>query len=583
MQTHSSNGALIWCVAKARSARLLCIAGRSTKSAIINSRENKQENNAQSPLTMSQRHLLISLLCLAWIVPGLIGHDPWKTDDAFTFGVVYDMLRGGSWLVPTLAGEAFLDEPPLYYLTALATATLASPLLPLHDGARLATGLYMALTLLFCGMAGRELHGKGNGAVAGLLLMGCFGLVLRGHESLTDIAPLAGFSLAYYALALALRRALLSGMLLGASLGVVFLSQGTLETVIVAIIAAVMPAASAAWRRRAYGGTLLVAALVAAPLIVAWPLALHLRSPALLDLWLQGDVYTMLALTDRDVTFYLRIMPWHAWPVWALAVWTLWIARREQYVTPAMALPLTGFAVTLLLLSVAGNGRDLYALILLPALALLAAPAARGLRRGAANAWLWFSITGVTFFIIVAWFYWTGLELGVPARLHAHLHRLQPGYTPGFKWLPFTLAACYTVAWFVLLVKLKRSAERPAVVWATGIAVLWGLTAILFVGWVDTGKSYRAVFTSMQQSLPAKYQCVSSRNLGESQRAMVHYYADVITYRDEIAARRRDCDLLLLQGIVRDNSTPAGNWRKIWEGGRPGDKVERYRLYQRSR
>jgi hypothetical protein len=26
---------------------------------------------------------------------------------------------------------------------------------------------------------------------------------------------------------------------------------------------------------------------------------------------------------------------------------------------------------------------------------------------------------------------------------------------------------------------------------------------------------------------------------------------------------------------------PTGNWRKIWEGGRPGDKDERYRLYQR--
>ena len=27
------------------------------------------------------------LLCLAWIVLGLIGHDPWKTDEATTFGV----------------------------------------------------------------------------------------------------------------------------------------------------------------------------------------------------------------------------------------------------------------------------------------------------------------------------------------------------------------------------------------------------------------------------------------------------------------------------------------------------------------
>ena len=48
------------------------------------------------------------------------------------------------------------------------------------------------------------------------------------------------------------------------------------------------------------------------------------------------------------------------------------------------------------------------------------------------------------------------------------------------------MGACYTVAWFVLLVKLKHSLERPVIVWAAGITVLWGLAAILFIGPVDT-------------------------------------------------------------------------------------------------
>ena len=47
---------------------------------------------------------------------------------------------------------------------------------------------------------------------------------------------------------------------------------------------------------------------------------------------------------------------------------------------------------------------------------------AQGLRRGAANAWFWFSVMGFTVFIVAAWFYWSALELGAPARLHAHLH-----------------------------------------------------------------------------------------------------------------------------------------------------------------
>jgi hypothetical protein len=62
---------------------------------------------------------------------------------------------------------------------------------------------------------------------------------------------------------------------------------------------------------------------------------------------------------------------------------------------------------------------------------------------------------------------------------------------------------------------------------------------------------------------------------------MLHYYAGIITHREEIRERRRSCDLLLIQGHPRIETPPRGNWRKIWEGGRPGDKDERYRLYQR--
>jgi hypothetical protein len=88
--------------------------------------------------------------------------------------------------------------------------------------------------------------------------------------------------------------------------------------------------------------------------------------------------------------------------------------------------------------------------------------------------------------------------------------------------------------------------------------------------------------TSLQQALPRKHRCISSRDLGESQRAMLHYYAGIITQREEVKdRRRRSCDLLLVQGQPRIEAPPRGNWRKIWEGGRPGDKDERYRLYQR--
>ena len=147
--------------------------------------------------------------------------------------------------------------------------------------------------------------------------------------------------------------------------------------------------------------------------------------------------------------------------------------------------------------------------------------------------------------------------------------------------IPFALGLLYTAAWFAVLAKLPRNPQRPAFVWAAGVTATWGLAATLFIGWVDTGKSYRGMIASMTPALPATYRCVSSRDLGEAQRAMLHYFAGIVTYREEAAGRRRDCDLMLVQGIPQEEKAPPGNWIRIWEGNRPGDKAERYRLYRR--
>ncbi len=531
---------------------------------------------------MTQRHAWVALLCIAWIIPGVVGHDPWKPDEAYTFGVVYDMLRGGSWLVPTLTGEPFLDEPPLYYLTAAAFGAMFSWLLPLHDAARLATAFYMSLAFIFCGLAGRELHGRGKGTLAVMLLLGGFGLMVRAHQMITDVAALAGFCCAYYAFALSLRRPAAAGTLLGAAIGVVFLAQGIYEALILVALTLVLPFAAAPWRTRAYAHTLAIALLVALPLLLIWPALLHARSPALFELWLQRDLFMRTLGSAHDWTFYLRILPWYAWPLWLVALWSLWRTRRGEYSRAPVALPLVGFAVCLAALTLSGETRELNALPLLPALALLAAPGVAQLRRGAASAWYWFGIMGFAFFALAFWFYWVGLELGVPARLHAHLHRLQPGYPPSFKIVPFAIAATFTVAWFVMIARLKRNAERPVIVWAASVTVLWGLAATLFIGWIDTGKSYRSAFAELRQNMPAQYRCMMSRDLTDSPRAMLHYFENIITHRAESPTARRDCDLMLVQGVAKEERVPLGGWDKIWEGRRPGDKVERYRLYKRS-
>src|SRR5882672_610019 len=135
---------------------------------------------------------LLALLLLAYLLPGLVAHDLWKTEDAIGIGIVHQMLEHGRWLIPHLAGEPFLEDGPLYYWIAALTAKLSGLVLAPHDGARLASGLLMALILACVHLAGRELYGKTEGASAGLVLLGCLGLLAHAHETLAEIGMLAG-------------------------------------------------------------------------------------------------------------------------------------------------------------------------------------------------------------------------------------------------------------------------------------------------------------------------------------------------------------------------------------------------------
>src|SRR5262245_47414945 len=80
---------------------------------------------------------LFLVVCFAWLVPGLVGHDPWKYDEAVIFGVVSEILRTGDWVNFRVAGEPLLNEAPLFVWVAAAFAKVFGLILPLHDAARL--------------------------------------------------------------------------------------------------------------------------------------------------------------------------------------------------------------------------------------------------------------------------------------------------------------------------------------------------------------------------------------------------------------------------------------------------------------
>ena len=145
-------------------------------------------------LTARPRQLAI-VICVAWVLIGLVGHDPWKSDEAYTFGAAYRMLQAGDWTVPRIGDKPFLKTPPLVHYGAALTATVFSPFFAMHDAARLSVGIWLALLLVFTALTARELWGGNSTWIAPLMLIGCAGLLVRGHQ---EISTGSGYPIAEY-------------------------------------------------------------------------------------------------------------------------------------------------------------------------------------------------------------------------------------------------------------------------------------------------------------------------------------------------------------------------------------------------
>lgn len=535
-------------------------------------------------ITLPPRGWPLAILLTLYLLPGLIGHDPWKVDDAAAFSVVRDMLLRGHWLTPSIAGQPTY-EAPLYYWIAAALgqliAWLGAGLLPLHDAVRLTSAGFSLLILGFTHLAARALHGREYAVAAPLILAGSIGFLVHTHEIQPMLLPLAAHAAAYWALAMLDRRPWTAGAAFGAALGVGVLGGGLAAMAVLLPVALIAFALSDAKRKT--GPALLAGLLLALALFALWLLPLAIQHPAWLAAWLAAEL-AQFGSPQRPLANalgYLNLLPWYAWPALPLAAWTLW-SKRRQLAGPELALPLAGFVLLWLGLCFTWEARSVPALLLLPPLVLLAVPGVASLRRGAANGFDWFAMITFTLFAGLLWAGWSAMVFGLPARLAKQVVRLEPGFVGSFDGLAFAVAVLACLAWLWLIVTSARSPFRGMTHWAAGVTLFWLLASTLWLPWVDYGKTYRPLAQALARALPAAHGCIAGAGLGEPQRASLDYFAGIVTVPRDSAAGRR-CDLLLVQGSARGTAaSPGPAWSKLWEGSRPGDRHEKFRLYRRS-
>ncbi len=527
---------------------------------------------------------LFLVVCFAWLVPGLVGHDPWKYDEAVVFGVVTEMLRSGDWVMFRIAGEPYLDKAPLFMWAAAAFTKAFGAILAPHDAARLASGFFMTATLAFLSLACRELMGERVIRVGVLLFIGCIGLLLRAHEMMTDLAGLTGVALGLYGLALADRRPRVGGCVAGLGIGVAFLGNGFLPAGMLVATMLLLPVASAHWRTRAYIATAAIALVSALPLVSIWPLALAGTAPGYLQIWLDNAASSRwsdpFSHDPMELVYFARILPWYAWPAWPLAAWALWRARKHLLERRDLMLPLTAFIAFFLAASIFGEAREANGLALLLPLAILGAAELDSVPRGAASALDWFGMMTFLSFGALLWIGWFAAMTGRPEIAAAWIAKEVPGFKYPFSFIAFALAALLTLIWVVVVARSLRSTRRALVNWTAGITMVWMLMMTIGLPLVDEARSYRRVAARIVEQLPGNFRCIARRNLGDPQRALLDYFANIRTIRDEFPAAL-GCRMLLVQAAPLKIPAIGPEWTEVWRGSRTGDRNELFILYRR--
>lgn len=548
----------------------------------------------------------ILALTLLYIIPGFVGRDPWRYDDAAGFGVALTMMRGtlADWLMPNIAGAPAPEEGPLPFWIA-ATIEQLLPALTEHAVTRAtaAAGILLLLVSFWYGTytlfkrpglmpsdpfgaaASRIDFGRAIADSALLILMGTLGVIARMHETTTQAAQLTLYGLFLYGAAIALARPTLGGLIAGAAIGASIATRGLIPATGMLACALLLPAVSPAYRligRR----WLAVLSAVAIPTGVAWPLALLLYDDASrihLIQWLDWNRAQLSGIGVKGLLYLGRTLPWYFWPAWPMAIWAA-IRWRGRFSEPAVALPLVSLLTSSLavLVTIEARERDLLT-IALP-LAMLAAVGLPTLLRSVISLIDWFSVMTYSLIGIALWAYWIAMVTGYPPRMAFSVERVSPGFEHGPIAVDLVLGLAATLAW-IWLVRWRIS-RRPPMIWRAvmlscgGLVLTWFLLMTLWLPTFNARNTYRDVARSLLEALPQNYDCINTHDVGGAKRASLYYFANL-----RFAGPERQCGWILRQDdgpLARIIAPTEPGWTLVWEGRRPRDDDERLRLLRRN-
>ena len=534
------------------------------------------------------------LLCIAYVVPGYVGREPWKNADMASFGYMLE-LAGASdwarWLKPTLMGQAADSGALLPYWLGAWAMQLAPSWMPPDFAVRLPFLAMLAATLAgtwyavyymarqpsaqpvafaFGGEADPTDYARALADGSLLALVATLGLAQFSHETTPALAQLFFGVAVFFGLAAAYYRpnratvALLIGLpgltLSGAPGTAVFYGA-------IVLFALLTP------------GLTLTEPRVRIRLIwvLALTLAITLALSAGLDLW-HWRVAPLRTRWD-DWRAGGKLFLWFTWPVWPLVLWTLWRWRRQLldlrvYRHLGLPLMLASVPVASALITTAG---DRALLLALPSLAALAAFALPTFRRSMSALIDWFTLLFFTGWAIIIWVVWVAMQTGVPAKPAANVAKLAPGFEPIFQWPAFVAALLGTVAW-AALARWRTGRHRTAlwkslVLPAAGATLCWLLLMTLWLPALDYARSFAPQMREVRR-IVGEAPCVQVYGLSAPQVVGVRFHGG---WRTEPVDGGAQCPWLLVD-VDMQAELPAvidqAAWQLIDRVRRPTDDNE---------
>ena len=550
------------------------------------------------------------LLCALYTLPGLIARDPWRADDAATFGVALTMARGtlADWIAPNLAGLSMPDRGPLpHWIQAMAMQIgyafngLGVNSISEHLATRSAsiTLLFAALTFVWYAAytlasrqglqpsdpfevaANRTDFGRTVADSALLLLMASFGLVARVHETSVDAIQFTWSCLFIWSLARALERPRSSGWLLGLSLAATTLTRGPYLTfgLLGSWLLAILICPPLRW---GFITSIWRASIVVVVLVGGWVWAAQTTNPTHLAAWLEQG---RMGMPDTELlSYYLRTLPWFFWPTWPIGLWAIW-RWRARIEEPIIAIPLA-LLIGIGFVAVFQDKTGESALLpLIPASAIIAAIGLPTLKRGVVSLVDWFAVISFTVFGFATWAYWIAFLTGTPPAMARSVARIAPGFEPSFVAVAFALGLAASLAWLALIRwRLGRHTStiwRPVALSCGGLILTWFLLMTLWLPFFNERNTYRDVALNLNRSVNLGTDCVDA-NIGTTERTSFFYYSSMRFSRSDELVKR--CPFLMLKDegpLVKVTNLAEAGYKLVWQGGRRSMRDERFRLYKK--